>query len=258
MLGGPGGVELSLVRKLVGLKCVDVCLGRAGTTAKIAMPRCQDSLLDCYINHAQVFEDRTPYYGVLWPSAVGLARAVGTHVQDGHEVLELGCGLGLSGIAAALCANPKQVFLTDHDPAAVRLARLSAKISGVSTLVRTGEMDWLQREHWAKFENGFDVAIAADVIYEPEAVVPVAKVLAHVLRPGGRFLLADTETRLHRARLRHELEQNRLFRALDEHERIVQVEDFHVHVEDPSAAAPDARAQRSKHRVVLQVYERLH
>ena len=150
--GSMGQLELSLVRTFVGLMSRDICIG-GGASARIALPKCQDKLLDLYIERAAEMEERTPYYGVVWPSAVGLARAVGAHVRDGDRVLELGCGLGLGGIASALTANPSQVLLTDYDPAAVRLARMSAKLSRVSHVVRSAPIDWNYRPSWASLAN---------------------------------------------------------------------------------------------------------
>ena len=246
--GSMGQLELSLVRTFVGLMSRDICIG-GGASARIALPKCQDKLLDLYIERAAEMEERTPYYGVVWPSAVGLARAVGAHVRDGDRVLELGCGLGLGGIASALTANPSQVLLTDYDPAAVRLARMSAKLSRVSHVVRSAPIDWNYRPSWASHglsAASFDVAIAADVIYEPEACAPVAAVLAHALRPGGRFLLADSEPRLHRARLRSELCGDGRFIPLQSESRVVEV----VSSDHGSANA------NGPSRVVLQSYER--
>lgn len=246
-LGSMGRLELSLVRRYVGLDVSSVPCNVGGPTAKIALPRCQDKLLDLYIERAAEFGDRTPYYGVLWPSAIGLARHVGSVVEDGDSVLEvrarphtlspavlsqlcpsfgahlqLGCGLGLGGIAAALVGSPRHVTLTDHDPAALRLARLSARLSGVSRRVRFAAWDWAHLADWPA--QRYDVAIAADIIYEEVACQPVAAVLSRSLRPGGRFLLADGERRIHRGRLREALLADGAFRERGT-ERVVSVDD---------------------------------
>ena len=52
--------------------------------------------------------DRLPYWAVLWESARGLARwLIDRGGWPGLPVLELGCGLGLPGLAAAapVCAR---------------------------------------------------------------------------------------------------------------------------------------------------------
>ena len=46
-------------------------------------------------------DGRMPYWAVLWPSAMALATAVlGSEFPAGRRVLDLGCGLGLAGLAA--------------------------------------------------------------------------------------------------------------------------------------------------------------
>lgn len=240
----PGAAELSLVRKLVGLEVASVALGTSAT-ARIAMPRCQDALLEMYIAHSDLLGDRTPYYGVLWPSAIGLAQTVGQHVSPGDSVVELGSGLGLAGIAAALTASPSQVLLTDHDPAAVRLGRLSARLSGLTRVVRTAALDWNTFDQWP---THFDVAIAADIIYEREACVPVAALLSHILRPGGRFVIADGERRLHRALLAEHLLADGAFSRLGK-ETVLEVGENAA-----SSSAGDARDVHSN--VVISVFEK--
>lgn len=249
---------IALVRKFVGLDVRAVSIG-AGLSARLAMPRCQDKLLDLYIDESEALEDRTPYYGVLWPSAIGLSQSVSSFVEEGDSVLELGCGLGLGGIATALAARPSRVLVTDYDPAAVYLARLSAKLSGVSrSVLRAAPVDWNEREQWASHglrRDAFDVAIAADIIYEAAACKPVADILAHALRPGGRFLLADGESRLHRAQLRDALLERGRFVALEGSARVLDIEESKG-LSSSQRGTKGADLKIEAGRVVLQCYER--
>ena len=48
------------------------------------------------------------------------------------KVLDLGCGYGLVGIAAARLIPPAQVFMIDADPLAVETSRSNAALNGVS------------------------------------------------------------------------------------------------------------------------------
>ena len=47
-------------------------------------------------------EEFLPYWAELWPSGLALARHVAARELRGLRVLELGCGLGLPALAAAL------------------------------------------------------------------------------------------------------------------------------------------------------------
>ena len=52
-----------------------------------------------------------PYWAELWPSSLALAHAIGGRALRGARTLELGCGLGLPSIAAALAGG--RVLATD-------------------------------------------------------------------------------------------------------------------------------------------------
>src|SRR4051812_115944 len=69
---------------------------------RVLRPRDSDELLD-----EEAFEDEEflPYWAELWPSGVALARAVSPRALRGARTLELGCGLGLPSIAAALAGG---------------------------------------------------------------------------------------------------------------------------------------------------------
>jgi predicted nicotinamide N-methyase len=54
----------------------------------------------------------------VWASSPLAARWIAGHAAllEGRDVLELGAGCGLSGLAAALCAAPRSVVLSDYAP----------------------------------------------------------------------------------------------------------------------------------------------
>ena len=51
--------------------------------------------------------DHFPYGWMLWPSAIGLSKYILSNPQRfaGKRVLELGCGVGMSGVAAAIAGG---------------------------------------------------------------------------------------------------------------------------------------------------------
>jgi len=103
-----------------------------------------------------------PYWAELWPAAMLLADALPD--VAGLRVVELGCGLGVPSLVAA--ARGGQVTSTDWSPDAIELLRDNAERNAVrlSAEVR----DW--REPWSQ---RFDLALAADVLYEERNVEPV-------------------------------------------------------------------------------------
>jgi predicted nicotinamide N-methyase len=161
-----------------------------GRPIKLVRPSEPDRLLDDPSVHAWNREDDyMPYWAYLWPGANMLAEAVarcwggvaGERADD--EVLELGCGLGLGGLAAMDLGF--RVCFSDYDPAALAFVLRSVREneldpSRCSTMV----LDWREPP-----PRRFGRIIAADVLYERRLVPLVAGVLARMLEPGGEALI---------------------------------------------------------------------
>lgn len=137
-------------------------------------------------------DERIPYWAELWPSAVGLARTIARRpgMVRGLRTIELGCGLGLSGIVAA--AAGARVLATDYDRDAVAFARLNALSNragedGTGLDITHVVMDWRQPVAFRRFS----LVLAADVLYEGRFLVPVAEALDALLSEDGSALVAE-------------------------------------------------------------------
>lgn len=107
-----------------------------------------------------------PYWAELWPSALALARALPSDLS-GTSVVEVGCGLGIPSLVAA--ARGARVTAIDWAPAAIELLRDNAARNGLNLDARV--------EDWHTFAGGFDLALAADVLYEQRNVEPLLALL---------------------------------------------------------------------------------
>jgi len=124
-----------------------------------------------------------PYWSVLWRSGVALARELDAIGLEGLRVVELGCGLAVPSLAAARAGAA--VLATDACPEALALAARNAQASGVS--IETATADWA--EPGALLDRApFDLALAADVLYERAGVAPL---LALLPRLAPEAWLAD-------------------------------------------------------------------
>jgi predicted nicotinamide N-methyase len=123
-------------------------------------PEAPDELID-----ARAFEqdEFLPYWAELWPAATALAVAL--PAVAGLRVVELGCGLGLPSLVAA--ARGAVVTATDWAVDAIELLHQNAQRNGIA--LRAEVRDW--RDTW---EERFDLALAADVLYERRNVDPLA------------------------------------------------------------------------------------
>lgn len=130
-------------------------------------------------------DERMPYFGTLWPAAVTLAEEVleGTSLE-GLRVLDLGCGVGAAGLAAA--QRGARVTYLDWEPRAMPIVRLSARRLGLE-VEDVVVADWRQ----APPLDRFDRVLAADVLYEERNVPAVAAFLAAHLTDTGQALLTD-------------------------------------------------------------------
>jgi predicted nicotinamide N-methyase len=98
------------------------------------------------------------------------------------RVVELGCGLGVPSIVAA--RGGADVLATDESAEALELLERNAAANGVT--LRTAVVDWTAPATWPAPD--FDLAIGADVLYEPR-VAPAALALLSRLAP--EIWLAD-------------------------------------------------------------------
>jgi predicted nicotinamide N-methyase len=131
-------------------------------------------------------EEFLPYWAELWSSGVALAHDIAGRALHGERVVELGCGLGLPSIAAALAGG--RVLATDWSADAVRATAANAALNEVE--IETAKVAWaapdalLERAPWR-------YVIAADVLYEPRNVELLLDLLPRLVDRKGRVLIAD-------------------------------------------------------------------
>jgi predicted nicotinamide N-methyase len=136
--------------------------------------------------HPDVQDERIPYWADLWPSALALAEEVleNQYIQPGVSVLEIGCGLGLPGIAAGL--KGATVVLSDYVQEPLDFAAINWSLN-LDSVATTALLDW--REPAAGMEA--DVLLASDVAYEKRSFEYLLKAFRGLLKPGGRVLLSE-------------------------------------------------------------------
>lgn len=132
-------------------------------------------------------DERLPYWAEVWPASVLLGRHIARNADRvrGRNCLDVGCGLGLTGmIAARADAN---VVGFDYEWPAVRFARHNAELNRVPQPLWT-VMDWREP---AVRSGAFDFVWAGDVLYEKRFFEPLIRLFRHALAPGGRIWIGE-------------------------------------------------------------------
>lgn len=162
-----------------------------GTSAayEIARPADFDALLDSAADDPQ---QNLPYWAELWPSGIALAAEL-LKAQEplaGVQALELGCGLGVTAIAAL--ERGVALIATDYAPESLALCALNTARNAGRTPIML-QMNW--REPDATFlqvvGDGFPLVLAADVLYEARDVEPLRLLAERIVAPGGALWLAE-------------------------------------------------------------------
>ena len=126
----------------------------------------------------------------------GMAFGTGSHATtrmclelmdaDGKDVIDVGCGSGILGIAAAIC-GAKSVYMCDIDEQAVEFARKNALLNHVNATIE--KADLLQGEQKADF---IFANITADILMR------FSKSIGKHLRENGTIVLSGIiDTRLY-------------------------------------------------------------
>ena len=132
-----------------------------------------------------VKDERLPYWADVWPSSIVLASRLLELDGQGKNALELGCGVGLSTLAATSAGF--DVLSTDYYEDALDVTRANV-FRNLGTIARTRLVDW---RHLPVDLGTFDLVFASDVLYEKEYAELLPVLLRGLLKPTGIALIAD-------------------------------------------------------------------
>ncbi len=155
--------------------------GRAFTLRR---PRDPAALLD---ERAFEHDEFLPYWAELWPSALALADALAARADDTGlpPVHEIGCGLGVPALVAAL--SGADVLATDWSPAAIELLERNAAAAGAGVSARR----WGWGDPADALGPARPLVVAADVLYERRNGPLLLRALPGLVADGGEAWIAD-------------------------------------------------------------------
>lgn len=178
----------------------------AGHRFEVTVIRDSYALVDAIAPEVFAANERLPYWADLWTSSLELARWCLTDPSvAGASVLEIGCGVGLAGIAAAKAGG--RVLMTDGDPEALRFARYNALRNLPASVVRSSismrVLDW----DAPGAIDPVDLILGGDVIYERSTFSRLLDLFDRALRPDGVAVLTDPDRTIGRAFLERAAER---------------------------------------------------
>lgn len=156
-----------------------------GHVFRLVLPASPDAFLDDAEVHAAFDKDEyMPYWAYLWPASLKMvATILRTEWAPGTEVLELGAGIGLVGLAGL--AKGLHVTFSDYEPKAVELALVNARRAGYTQAAGL-VLDWRNPP-----PRQFPLLWGCELLYEDRNHEPLLDLTQKMLSPGGTAWFVD-------------------------------------------------------------------
>jgi predicted nicotinamide N-methyase len=148
-------------------------------------PKNLDELLD-----ASDDQNQFPLWVKIWESSLILVDHLANQNQSSKSLLELGAGLGATGIIAESFGY--QVTATEYDPHAQQFLMANAHINKCQG-INIQKLDW----HKPEIAGQFDIIVGSELVYKESNFEPLIALLQKFLLPGGEVLLANEPRKLY-------------------------------------------------------------
>ncbi len=155
----------------------------ADRTFRLLLPARPNDFLEQLDSVDEATHETDPYWAELWPAASTMARSILQQPWPADTAIELGCGVGLVGLAA-LCAGLDVTF-TDHVALAVATAVENARRNGFVN-ARGDLLDW-----WSPHGVRASWLFGSDLLYDRLLHAPLLATIDRLLAETGECWLGD-------------------------------------------------------------------
>ncbi len=176
---------LAKIQRLVPIELDEATIaGRRVPWARVKNP---NQLLENALTRKDRSPDELdPFWAATWRAAIGLDVCLSQKDIRDVNVLELGCGSGRAGIAAAI--QGARVTLTDTSSEALLVARLNAWPVRDRAGVR--RLNWRDE---TLATGPFPIIIGSDIVYDPILWQYLEPCIRRHLAPSGIVLLSEPQ-----------------------------------------------------------------
>jgi predicted nicotinamide N-methyase len=127
-----------------------------------------------------------PYWGKIWEASILLAAyLMAQPVVPGRRILEIGTGLGISGLFAAACGH--DVTLSDHKKEIIRFIRANTLLNKLDK-VPVIKVDWTKPTS----NQLYDWIVGSEVVYHRPTYDALVQFFQQTLKPHGTIFLAKS------------------------------------------------------------------
>lgn len=127
-----------------------------------------------------------PFWGKIWEASILLAAYLKAQpVVQGRQILEIGTGLGVSGLFAAACGH--DVTLSDHKEEILRFIKANALLNNLDN-VPIINVDWTEPVS----EQRYDWIVGSEVVYHRPTYDALVQFFQQALKPNGTIFLAKS------------------------------------------------------------------
>ncbi|MDK2955038.1 MAG: lysine methyltransferase 3 [Desulfovibrionales bacterium] len=127
-----------------------------------------------------------PFWAKIWPTCVFAGYLLGSTKGAGKSLLEVGAGVGVCGLLAALAGY--EVTLTDVDEDALLFCRINILKNGLSGRAQTAKADFTKD----RLGRVFDVFVGCEVLYRPQNYPGLLEFMdLHLAEDGEAFFAMD-------------------------------------------------------------------